>query len=208
MNKKIISKIIKSKIGIFILQVILLSLFIFGFDYSFPIAFDAGITPKRELIIQFLGNYILIDNYIDALFLYGVWALVSLLPVVILNDSRRALGANLKLLFFPNFFFYLFLSRYSPNYFNSNWLFLLLPFLLFAITIIILTVIIPKLYNKLKATSHEAQMHELRKIAEENRKKCPNCGAEFDSSPLFCYKCSTRLNPLENNNQKEKSYKK
>jgi uncharacterized membrane protein (DUF485 family) len=208
MNKKIISKIIKSKIGIFILQVITLSLFIFGFDYSIPIAFDSGITPERELIIQFLGNYILIDNYIDALFLYGVWALVTLLPIVILNDSRRAFGANLKLLFFPNFFFYLFLSRYSPNYFNSKWLILLTPFLLFAITIIFLSVAIPKLYHTLNPTNHEAQMHELRKIAEENRKKCPTCGAEFDSSPLFCYKCSTRLHSLENENQKEKSYKK
>jgi len=195
MNKKIISKIIKSKIGIFILQVIILSLFIFGFDYSFPIAFDSGITPERELIIQFLGNYILIDSYIDMLFLYGVWTLITLIPILILNDSRRALGANLKVLFFPNFFFYLFLSRYSPNYFNSNWLILLIPFLIFAITIIFLSVLVPKLYNQLKPTNHEVKMHQLRKIAEENRQKCPNCGEEFESSPIFCYKCSTRLKP-------------
>lgn len=205
MDQQVISKIIKSKIGIFTLQAAILSIFIFGFNYSFPIAFDSGITYERAMIIQLLGNYILVATPSDALFLYGVWTLAAIIPIILLRDARRAFGANLKLCFFPNFFFYLFLSRFSPSYFNSTWLVLFVPFLLFAIPILVLSVMVPKVYHKLKLGDSEAKSHQIRKIAEENRTICPNCGAEFESVPIFCYKCSTRLIPQEKESEKEES---
>lgn len=205
MNQQVISKIAKSKIGIFTIQVLILSFFILCFDYSFPIAFDSSITYERAIIIQFLGNYILVDTPIDAVFLYGVWTLAAMIPVVLLANSRRALGANLKLLFFPNFFFYLFLSRFSPNYFNSMWFILFIPFLIFAIILIVASWVIPWIYQKLETTESETRLRELRKVVEDNRAKCPNCGEEFDSTPTYCYKCSTRLIPEENRDSREDS---
>jgi uncharacterized membrane protein (DUF485 family) len=198
MNQQVISKIAKSKIGIFTIQVLILSFFILCFDYSFPIAFDSGITYERAIIIQFLGNYILVDTPIDAIFLFGIWTLAAMVPVGLLKNSRRAIGANLKLFFFPNFFFYLFLSRYSPKYFNSRWVILFMPFLIFAIILIIASWVIPQIRQKLETTESETRLRELRKVAEDNRTKCPNCGEKFDSSPTYCYQCSTRLIPEEN----------
>jgi hypothetical protein len=186
-----------------LLQVLVLSFFIFGFSYSVPLTLDTGIIYERLVIIQFLGNYILIETVLNAIFLYGVWTLVAFIPILLLKDSRKALGANLKLMFFPNFFFYLFLSRYSPHSFSSIWLNLLVPFLLFAIWIIALSVLVPKIFQKLKTPKKDAQLQELRNIAEENRAECPKCGAKFESTPLFCYKCSTRLIKEENQNHEE-----
>lgn len=205
MNQQLISKVFKSKIGIFIIQVLILTLSILFYNYSFTISFDSGISIERKMIIQFLGNYILVGNITDAIFLYSIWTIVTMLPVFILRNSRRALGANLKLIFFPNFFFYLFLSRYSPDYFNSTWLILLLPFLIFAIIIILLSFLIPKIFQMLKRRDKEAQLQEVQKIANENRKICPNCGAKFESTPIFCYKCSKRLIAKEEKKQQNKS---
>ncbi|TFF87732.1 MAG: hypothetical protein EU550_02730 [Promethearchaeota archaeon] len=203
MDKQVVLKIVKSKIGVFIIQILILTISIVSFGYSFPIEFDSGITCERKMIIQFLGNYILVDTLFSALFLYSIWFLVGMIPIVIFKDSRKALGANLKLVFFPNFFFYLFLSKYSPNYFNTSWLGLFTPFAIFAIIIIVLTILIPKIYQILKPSKEETKLQELLKMAEENRYKCPNCGATFESKPIYCYRCSTRLIPQEGEKQKE-----
>ncbi len=195
MSHQLISNVYKSKIGIFVIQVVLLTVFIWIFNYSIPINFDPGILYEREVIIQFIGNYVIADTFMHGLLLFVVWFIVSLFPVVIYRESKRAMFANLKLMFFPNFFFYLFYHRYSPTFFSSTWGRFLLPFLLLGGCILMISVLFPTIYHKLTATKPEVKREELRKLAQKSRSRCPKCGAEFDSKPTFCYKCSTRLIP-------------
>ncbi|MHA1914955.1 MAG: hypothetical protein ACW986_14785 [Promethearchaeota archaeon] len=34
---------------------------------------------------------------------------------------------------------------------------------------------------------------DLENIAKSIKSKCTNCGAEFESSPMYCYNCNTKL---------------
>lgn len=204
MVKEVLGKILRSKLVIFSVQFVLLSLFIYTSNYSFQINFDPTITPERQVIIQFLGNYIFYKDISTLLFLAGIWIGISLIPILVFKDPRTATSANIKILFFLNFFFFVFLYRYSSSYFNKElWNLFLKAFILAGI-VIIFSVVLSYGIKKLIQPKEETHIENLKKITKLTTSTCPNCGAKFQSNPKYCYKCLTELskskeNPLVNN---------
>ena len=119
--EKLIVRFFQSKVVLFTIQILILSLFIYIFDYNFSINFDKSISKERREIIQFIANYVIFDfGGNKSYFICFSWMIISLLPIFAYRDYKRAYSMNLTSYFFPNFFFYVFLSRYSPNYYESN----------------------------------------------------------------------------------------
>jgi len=118
----------KSKLVIFVIQIVILSLIIYSFDYKFDINFEIGISKEHKKIIQFLANYIMFDNLYNLYFIYSIWIIISLIPIFMFNNYKKAYSMNLTTFFFPNFFFYVFLRNHYRPYFNENFLNLFLKF--------------------------------------------------------------------------------
>ena len=119
MDKNRVVKFFISKFFIFIVQICVLSFLIYSFNYNFEIDFDSEITVSHKAILQFLANYILFKTFSNLLFIYLTWLLISLIPIFVFNNYRKAYSMNLITFFFPNFFFYVFLHRFSQDYFDS-----------------------------------------------------------------------------------------
>lgn len=179
----------------FIIQILILSLIIYLFDYRFNMVFDTGISDERKIIIQFIANYILFDpnNITDLYFIYISWMLVSLIPIFIFNDYKKAYSMNLTTFFFPNFFFYVFLYRYSPNYFNSYFQTIFLQTIILGLCIVIFSLSLALILKKIRKPKEEALYENLKAIEQEINIKCPHCGIEFNSSPKYCYNCLNEL---------------
>jgi len=155
-----------------------------------------GVTGEHQAIIQFLANYILFDNLSGLLFIYVIWILVSLIPIFIFNNFQKAYSMNLLTFFFPNFFLYVFLSRYSPEYFNSNFQFHFLHTILLGIVIVGISILLSLLLKKIKKLKIELQIEDLHAIASRSKSLCPYCGTKFESIPKFCYVCNADLTIL------------
>ncbi len=183
----------RSRIILFLIQILLLSLLIYSIDYNFNIIFDTGILKEREVIIQFLANYILFDTLSGIYFIYISWILVSLIPIFVYNNFKKAYSMNLMTFFVPNFFLYVFLWNYSPNYFDAKFLFHFLHTILLGFIIISFSIGLSLLLKKMMKLKIEAQIEDLHDIANQNRIICPNCGIEFNSIPRFCYNCNADL---------------
>jgi len=188
-----LKEVFRSRIVIFIIQTLILTLFIFFMDYKININFDAGVLEEQEVIIQFLANYILFDNLFGLFIIYLIWILVSLIPIFIYDNFKKSYSMNLITFFFPNFFLYVFLSRYSPEYFNSNFQFHFLHTILLGVVIVGLSIGLSLLLRKIKRLKIETQIEDLHAIASTSKIMCPNCGTEFESIPKFCYNCNTDL---------------
>ncbi|UCD00881.1 MAG: zinc ribbon domain-containing protein [Promethearchaeota archaeon] len=199
-----VEEVFRSRIVIFIFQILILTLFILFMDYRIDINFDGGILEEQKAIIQFLANYVLFDKLSGLYFIYFVWIIVSLIPIFIYNDFKKSYSMNLMVFFFPNFFLYIFLSRYSPIYFNSNFQFHFLHTILLCIVIVLISIGIPLILRKIKKFISETPIEDLHAIASKSKKICPICGTEYESSPKFCYKCNTDLTiPIEDKIRKE-----
>jgi hypothetical protein len=86
-----------------------------------------------------------------------------------------------------------FLWRYSPIYFNSNFQFHFFQTILLGIVIIGLSIGLSLASVKIlkyKTTTHK---EDLTSLINMSKIKCPNCGTEFESIPKFCYKCNADL---------------
>jgi len=187
-------KYFKSKLILFIIQIIILTIFIYIFHYSFNINFDIDITVDRARIIQFLANYIMFEGLTDFLFILLVWILISLIPILIIKDAQKTYLMNLTTFFFPNFFFYVFLLRYSPQYFNNNFTQLFLKTFMVAIIIVLFSIGLSIILKIFTGSRTEIREEELDVIVSNIKTKCPNCGTEFNSTPKYCYKCNSELN--------------
>ena len=62
--------VFRSRIILFMIQILLLTLFIYVIGYQNEISLDVGISIEREKIIQILANYTLFDNLFGLFFLY------------------------------------------------------------------------------------------------------------------------------------------
>ncbi len=183
----------RSRIILFLIQILLLSLLIYSFNYKFNIIFDIGILKEREVIIQFLANYVLFDDLSGLYFTFISWILVSLIPIFVYNNFKKAYSMNLMTFFFPNFFLYVFLWNYSPYYFDSKFPFHFLHTILLGVLLISFSIGLSLLLKKMMKSKMETQIEDLHDIANQNRIICPNCGTEFNSIPRFCYNCNTNL---------------
>lgn len=194
---------LKSKIAIFIMQIIALSLLIYLVDYNLVIQFDDDISNERKEIIQFLANLIMFDakssNINGLLFIYLAWFLIALIPIFIFHDPKKAYPRNLTSFFFPNFFFYIFLSRYSPDYFDSHFSVLFTQTIILGIFIMVVSIVLSYVLKEIIDNKDQDQIEDLMKIADNIKSKCPHCGTLFESTPVYCYNCSKEIIILQNN---------
>jgi len=193
MEKNWFFKLTKSKIVIFLFQIVILSLIIYSFDYKFNINFDTDISIEHKKIIQFLANYIMFDNLYNLVFIYSIWIIVSQIPIFIFNDYKKAYSTNLTTFFFPNFFFYVFLRNHYRLYFNANFLNLFIKTIILGIFIVSLSIVLALTLKAIIKPNAEVQYKDLQLIASKCKSKCPKCGTEFNSIPQFCYNCNTKL---------------
>lgn len=195
-------KIIRSRIFIFIIQFLILSLFIIYSGYKFNIIFDNPPnepTIEQKVVTQFLANYVLFNTISELVFIYSIWILVSLIPIFIYINYKKAYSMNLITFFFPNFFLYIFLSRYSTVYFNSNFQFHLLHTILLGIVITGISIGCSIGLNKILKYIKKDQIEIIDSIVKEGQIVCPNCGIKFESIPKYCYKCNRILTTPEDN---------
>lgn len=191
--------VFRQRIVLFIIQILLLNVIIYLIGYNFAINFDDTTIKEQKLIIQFLANLILFDDLPGLFFICLSWLLVSIIPIFIFNNFKKAYSMNLLTLFFPSFFLYVFLREHSRTYFDSKFLFLILQTIILGIIIATFSIGLSLILKKFTNFKTEPQMEDLLIIAGMNKVVCPNCGTEFDSTPKFCYKCNTDLTLLVSN---------
>jgi len=175
------------------MQILILSLFLFCFEYKFSINFDIDASNAQKKITQFIVNYVLFDNLTGLLFIYLIWILVSFIPIFLYNNYKKAYSMNIMTFFFPNFFGFIFLKRYSHEYFSSKFSFHLLHSILLIIFIIMISIGGTLTLNKIIKGKAEERIEDLHVVISNIKSKCPNCGTEFNSTPIYCYNCNTRL---------------
>jgi len=188
-----IKSLFKSKLMIFCIQILILLIFSAIFNYQIQIDFDSSTDPRageQQFIIQFLANLFLYNTTFGFLYVNFTWVIVSLLPILIFNNFRKAYSMNLTTFFFPNFFFYVFYWRYSITSFSSVFPTFLVKTVALAITLVIISI---GLSFVLKLIRNEEKKVDIRDIELKNRSECPQCGAKFDSKPKYCYNCNTYL---------------
>ena len=183
----------RSKVIVFIIQIFILSLVLVSFNYSSPINFDVNVSPPQERIIQTIANYVLFRDFSGLIFIYSIWISISFIPIIVYNSFKRAYSMNLLTFFFPNFFVYTFLSKYSPNYYKSNFLFHIIPTIFIGLTIVGVSLGGSFILKKLRKTKIETQIEDLHIIMNQIKSKCPKCGTEFNSTPIYCYKCNSNI---------------
>ena len=182
----------RSKLGLFCIQVIILTLFITVFQYKFFIDFDGGILPERRFVIQVLANYVMYEWDGSLLFIYGIWLLVAIIPVIILKEIRKAVVINMITFFLPNYFFYVFLIKYSSENYTSI---LMLKTLLLGLIIAIFSVLLTIMLKLIKNLRKKVITQDISLIEQQTKSKCPYCGTEFNSIPVYCYNCNKKLIP-------------
>jgi DNA-directed RNA polymerase subunit RPC12/RpoP len=183
----------RSKIILFVIQILILSLFLFYSGYQFSIAFDSTVTISQKRIIQFIANYVLFDNLASMSFIFFIWLITSLIPVFFYNNFKKAYSMNLMTFFFPNFFVFAFLYKLSRNYFNSYFLHHFLHSLLLGILIVVVSIGISLILKNIMKLKTKEQIENLNIIIDKIKSKCPNCGMEFNSTPIYCYNCNSKI---------------
>ncbi|TFG08338.1 MAG: hypothetical protein EU539_02575 [Promethearchaeota archaeon] len=159
------------------------------------INFDAGISSERRMIIQFLANYIMYDsnNLMKVIFIYISWMVICLIPILNFNNYKQAYSMNLYTFFFPNFFFYVFLYRYSPNYFDLNLYVLGIKTFILGLLIITFSIGLSILLSKTVRKRGQSQLENFKKLIEKHEYKCPYCGTNMNSISVYCYNCLKKL---------------
>ncbi|MFX0186508.1 MAG: hypothetical protein ACFE8A_02105 [Candidatus Hodarchaeota archaeon] len=121
------------------------------------------------------------------------WMVVSLIPIFNFDDYKKSYSMNLTTFFFPNFFFYVFLYRHSPNYFYSHFQTLFTQTFFLGLFIVLFSLGLTFILKKIKIPSDITKFEDLKLIIQENKIKCPFCGIEYNSIPKYCYNCSKEL---------------
>lgn len=196
-----IIEVFRNRLVLIIIQTLILNLIVLFFGYKFNLNFDIETGSEQKVIIQFLANYVFFDMEPGLFFIYLIWILVSLIPIFIYNDFKKSYTTNLLTFFFPNFFLYVFLSRYSPVYFDSKFSFHFMHTIILGIALVSLSIGFSLVLKKILQSKIKDQMEELHTIASKSKYACPKCGVEFDSFPKFCYNCNTELKIIEDNQE-------
>jgi hypothetical protein len=192
--------IFRRKIIIFIIQILILNLFIFYFRYQFGnLFFNLTTTTEQITVIQLLANYVLFYNLPDFCFIYIVWIIISLIPIMIYLDYNKAYKMNLITYCFPNFFLYIFLIRFATNYIDIYFQFHFLNTLLLGIIIIGFSIGLSLILEKIKNRLNKPSIKDLESVKRIGQIICPNCGIKYESIPKYCYKCNRLLTIAEDN---------
>ena len=190
--------VFQKKIVIFSIQIAILTLLIYIFNYRFELNLQlfpptSDTTDDQIVIIEFLAAYLMYDNLTDAFFIYICWSLISIIPALIYNDYLKAFKMNLITYLFLNFFLYIFLYRHVNYYFRENFSIIFTKTYITGIIITILSIEISLILKKFRKPKSEEELEDLQIITNKIRTKCPKCGTEFNSIPQFCHNCNTRI---------------
>ncbi len=190
--------VFRIRIVVFLIQISILILLIHLFEYKhdlnlllFPQPSDT--TEEQIAIIEWLSNYTLYEDWSDLFFIYTIWLLISIIPILIYKNYKQAYSMNFLTFFFPNFFLYAFLRNYYRSYFNTNFLSLFMKTIILGVTIILFSIGLSLGIKKIMKTKIDTQIADLEAIARSITTICPNCGTEFASIPKFCYNCNLDL---------------
>ncbi|HUW89337.1 MAG TPA: zinc ribbon domain-containing protein [Candidatus Nanopelagicaceae bacterium] len=181
---------------VFCIQILILLISSVIFNYRIQIDFDLSTNPRageQQFIIQFLANIILYNTTFGFLYINITWVIVSLLPILIFNNYRKAYSMNLTTFFFPNFFFYVFYWRYSITSFSSVLPTFLVETIALAITILIFSIGLSLIFKLIRNFENDENKVNITEIELKNRSECPQCGTKFDSKPKYCYNCNSHL---------------
>ena len=188
-----IKSLFKSKLMVFCIQILILLISNMLFKYRIQIDFDLSTDPRageQQFIIQFLANLVLYNTNFGISYINITWVIVSLIPIIIFNNYRKAYSMNLTTFFFPNFFFYIFYWRYSITSFSSVFPTFIGETIALAITILVISIGLSLI---LKLFRNEEKKVNITEIELKNRSECPQCGIKFDSKPKYCYNCNAHL---------------
>ena len=191
-----IKNVFKSKLVLFGIQILLLIIFILSFKYEFQIEFELSTDPRaseQQFIIQFLANLVLYNNNFGLIYIYLTWIIVSLIPILIFRDYKKAYSMNLTTFFFPNFFFYVFYWRYSGTYFNALFPTFILRTVILGLSIIIVSIVLSLILKFIISYRKKTAVENLEQIESLNKIECPKCGTQFDSIPKYCFNCNNLL---------------
>ena len=178
---------------LFCIQIFLLIIFIVSFQYEFQIEFDLSTDPRaseQQFVIQFLANLILYSNSFGFVYINVTWIIVSLIPILIFSDYKKAYSMNLTTFFFPNFFFYVFYWRYSEIYYTALFPTFIVKTILLGLTIAIGSIILSLILKFITSFRKNIKLENLEQIESLNRIKCPKCGTQYDSIPKYCFNCN------------------
>ncbi len=187
--------IFQSKIVILICQFSLLSAITYGFGHVFAIQFDASIHPVQQASVQFLANYIFFEGTPELIIVYLAWTIALLIPVFVFNASRKTLFSVLTLFFLLNFFFYVFLSRYSPLYYSAHSQELITKTIFLGLYVSVVSACLPLLSKRFFKSKGE-QIKDIQKVNFKDTYYCPHCNTEFKSLPLYCYNCLEKIEKI------------
>ncbi len=197
-------KFLKSRFIIIFLMIIIISILIFSLNGRISLPLDSFILDEQKLIIEILASYFLAEipiQFNQALInIYLAWTLGALFASLILANPKKTLTNITILIFFISFFLLIFGFRHSPNYFTSFFPQIFIHIIFLSIYISLFSFIsaffIEKIYKKFqKSENHEIRLEVL---ARSNKIKCPHCGTEYESVPLYCYNC---LKKIKSNNE-------
>jgi hypothetical protein len=193
MKKK---NLFKSKLLLFCIQIFLLIACIVIFKYEFQIEFDLSIDPRaneQQFIIQFLANLIMYNNSFGFVYINLTWIIISLIPILIFSDFKKAYSMNLTTFFFPNFFFYVFYWRYSEIYFSTLFPIFIIKTIILGLIIAMESIALSLILKFRKNLRKNTKTDNLEQIESLNRSVCPNCGTQFNSIPKYCFNCNNLI---------------
>jgi len=194
----------KSKLMLFCIQILCLIAFVTISNYKLQIEFNPS-ASEQQFIIQFLANIVMYDNSFGFVYINLTWLIISLIPILIFIDYKKAYSMNLTTFFFPNFFFYVFYRRYSETYFNALFPTFIIKSIILGITIAATSISLSLILKFIKKSTSNANVENLEQIEQKNTIECPKCGTKFDSIPKYCYNCNLLIsNELGENTEKEK----
>jgi len=199
-----IKNLFKSKLMLFCIQILFLIVSLSISNYKLQIEFDPS-ASEQQFIIQFLANLILYNNSFGFVYINLTWIIVSLIPILIFSDYKKAYSMNLTTFFFPNFFFYVFYWRYSETYFNALFPTFIIRTILLGITIASTSIALSLILKFIKSSKTNTNLEILEQIEQLNTIECPKCGTKFESIPRYCFNCNSLItNELGENGGKEK----
>ncbi|MFW9930010.1 MAG: hypothetical protein ACFFD1_11510 [Candidatus Thorarchaeota archaeon] len=133
------------------------------------------------------------ESFSDLFLIYGIWLVVATIPIILFRKVTKVYSMNLITFFVPNFFFYVFLSRYSPLYFNEMFGQEIFRTIILAMILTIYSILLSLIVNYIWKVAKKSEAVEILEIDKKVVSICPECGTKFDSKPLYCYKCNTKL---------------
>jgi hypothetical protein len=194
-------KFVKSKIFLAVLQIIILSFMVITFSNGKTFIYNPQSLDIQKFVVSFLATYVIYQTAFEMMFLYFSWLAISLIPVIVYHDYKKAYSLNLTIYFIFNFFFYIFLNRYAESSFRLSFTIYFVNSVILGLIIIAFSICLAIISNKLIRFKQRAKQDSNYPSKSLKVFRCPNCGTEFNSYPIYCYNCNEKLPEYVNDDE-------